>query len=170
MIGVTSCNRILAWCSIGHGSSAAYRISWCAVSRHLAGQCTVREKIIGVGSQCLLCESFRTQHEARVDRRHAPHYTSRVIKTFADRRTKELYENGKSKRFPPEVWERAVRKLEYLDLATSVNDLRVPPSNRLHRLDRDRVGQYSISVNDQWRICFRFEDGDVCDVEITDYH
>ncbi|MDZ4856922.1 MAG: type II toxin-antitoxin system RelE/ParE family toxin [Nitrospirota bacterium] len=93
-----------------------------------------------------------------------------MIKTFADRRTKELYENGKSKWLPPEVWERAVRKLEYLDLATSVNDLRVPPSNRLHRLGRDRVGQYSISINDQWRICFRFEDGDAFDVEITDYH
>ena len=93
-----------------------------------------------------------------------------MIKTFADRRTKELYENGKSKRFPPEVWELTVRKLEYLDLATSVNDLRVPPSNRLHKLERDRVGQYSIAVNDQWRICFRFEDGDAFDVEITDYH
>ena len=81
-----------------------------------------------------------------------------------------MYENGKSKRFPPEVWEQAVRKLEYLDLATSVNDLRVPPSNRLHKLERDRVGQYSIAVNDQWRICFRFEDGDAFDVEITDYH
>lgn len=93
-----------------------------------------------------------------------------MIKTFADRHTKELYDKGKSKRFPSEVWERAVRKLEYLDLATSVNDLRIPPSNRLHRLDRDRVGQYAISVNDQWRICFRFEDGDAFDVEITDYH
>jgi plasmid maintenance system killer protein len=56
-----------------------------------------------------------------------------VIKTFADRRTKELYDSGKSKRFPPGVWERALRKLEYLDLATSVNDLKLPPSNRLHK-------------------------------------
>ena len=93
-----------------------------------------------------------------------------MIKTFADRRTKELYETGKSKWFPTEVRERAVRKMEYLDLATSVADLRIPPSNRLHRLERDRAGQYSISVNDQWRICFRFEDGDAFDVEITDYH
>lgn len=93
-----------------------------------------------------------------------------MIKTFADRRTKELYETGKSKRLPTEVWERAVRKMEYLDLATSVADLRIPPSNRLHRLERDRAGKYSISVNDQWRICFRFEDGDAFDVEITDYH
>lgn len=93
-----------------------------------------------------------------------------MIKTFADKRTQELYESGKSKRFPPGVWKRALRKLEYLDLATSVTDLKVPPSNRLHKLERDRAGQYSISVNDQWRICFRFEAGDAYDVEITDYH
>jgi proteic killer suppression protein len=101
---------------------------------------------------------------------HASRYTSGVIKTFADKRTKELYESGKSKRFPPEIWERAVRKLEYHDLATSMNDLKVPPSNRLHPLERDRAGQYSISVNDQWRVCFRFEEGDTYDVEITGYH
>jgi proteic killer suppression protein len=93
-----------------------------------------------------------------------------VIKTFADKRTKELYENGKSKRLPSEIWERALRKLEYLDLAISVTDLKVPPSNRLHKLERDRAGQYSVSVNDQWRVCFRFEAGDAYDVEITDYH
>ena len=93
-----------------------------------------------------------------------------MIKTFADKLSKELYESGKSTRFPPGIWERAVRKLEYLDLATSVNDLKVPPSNRLHKLERDRAGQYSIFVNDQWRVCFRFEDGDAYDVEITDYH
>jgi proteic killer suppression protein len=93
-----------------------------------------------------------------------------VIKTFADKLTKELYESGKSKRFPPGIWARALRKLEYLDLATSVTDLKVPPSNRLHKLERNRAGQYSISVNDQWRVCFRFEDGDAYDVEITDYH
>ena len=101
---------------------------------------------------------------------HASRYTSGVIKTFADKRTKELYESGKSKRFPPEIWERAVRKLEYLDLATSMNDLKVPPSNRLHQLERDRAWQYSISVTDQWRVCFRFEEGDTYDVEITGYH
>ena len=93
-----------------------------------------------------------------------------MIKTFADKRTKELYESGRSKQFPAGIWERALRKLEYLDLATSVTDLKVPPSNRLHKLERDRAGQYSISVNDQWRICFRFDGGDVYDVEMTDYH
>lgn len=93
-----------------------------------------------------------------------------MIKTFADKRTRELYEEGRSKRFPPGVWERALRKLEYLDLVTSVTDLKVPPSNRLHRLEGERAGQYSISVNDQWRICFRFDGGDAYDVEMTDYH
>ena len=93
-----------------------------------------------------------------------------MIKTFADRHTKELYETGKSKRLPPEIWKRALRKLEYLDLATGLKDLKVPPSNRLHGLERDRKGQFSISVNDQWRICFRFVDGDAYDVELTGYH
>jgi proteic killer suppression protein len=93
-----------------------------------------------------------------------------VIKTFADRDTKELYETGKSKRFPTEIWKRAKRRLEYLDLAARLDDLKVPPSNRLHKLSRDRDGQYSVSVNDQWRICFEFKDGDVYDVELTDYH
>jgi len=93
-----------------------------------------------------------------------------MIKTFADRHTQELYGTGKSKRFPPEIRSRAIRRLEYLDLATGLDDLKVPPSNRLHELERKRKGQYSISVNDQWRICFRFVDGDAYDVELTDYH
>jgi len=63
-----------------------------------------------------------------------------------------------------------VRRLEYLDLATGLEDLKVPLSNRLHELERERKGQFSISVNDPWRICFRFVDGDAYDVEITDYH
>ena len=63
-----------------------------------------------------------------------------------------------------------LRRLEYIDLATTLNDLRVPPSNRLHALTGDRDGQFSISVNEQWRICFRFIDGDAYNGEITDYH
>ncbi|MBI2916743.1 MAG: type II toxin-antitoxin system RelE/ParE family toxin [Chloroflexi bacterium] len=93
-----------------------------------------------------------------------------MIKTFADRHTQGLYQTGSSRRLPSEIWKRALRKLEYLDLATRLEDLRVPPSNRFHALERDRAGQYSITVNDQWRICFRFRDGDAYDVEVTDYH
>jgi len=77
-----------------------------------------------------------------------------MIKTFADRHTQELYVTGKSKRFPPDIAKRAARKLEYVDLATRVDDLRVPPGNRLHALERERAGQHSIAV----------------DVEVTDYH
>lgn len=93
-----------------------------------------------------------------------------MIKTFADAHTRELYETGKSKRFPPDIRKRALRRLEYIDLAAVLEDLKVPPSNRLHGLERDRKGQYSISINDQWRICFWFVDGDAYDVEISDYY
>ncbi|HEX9756492.1 MAG TPA: type II toxin-antitoxin system RelE/ParE family toxin [Nitrospiria bacterium] len=93
-----------------------------------------------------------------------------MIRTFADQRTQELYTTGKAKRFPADVAKRASRKFEYLDLASRLDDLKVPPGNRLHALEGDRKGQYSISINDRWRICFRFIDGDAYDVEICDYH
>jgi len=93
-----------------------------------------------------------------------------MIKTFADPRTHDLFITGTAKRFPPDVAKRAVRKLEYVDLATRLDDLKVPPGNRLHALRNERKGQHAISVNDQWRICFRFVDGDAYDVEICDYH
>jgi toxin HigB-1 len=93
-----------------------------------------------------------------------------VIKTFSDKHTYEFYVTGNSNRLPADLLKRAMRRLEYVNLATSLEDLKVPPSNRLHGLQDDRKGQYSISINDQWRICFRFKDGDAYDVEITDYH
>ena len=93
-----------------------------------------------------------------------------MIKTFADRETQRLYATGQSKRLPANLIRRAIRRLEYIDLAHKLSDLSVPPSNRLHPLKGGRKGQYSISINDQWRICFRFIDGDAYDVEITDYH
>ena len=93
-----------------------------------------------------------------------------MIKTLAERRTKELYETGKARRFPSDVAPRAARKLEYVDLATKLDDLTNPPGNRLHKLEEDRKGQCSISINDQWRICLRFEDGDAYEVEVCDYH
>ena len=93
-----------------------------------------------------------------------------MIKTFVDNQTQELYTTGRSRRLPPDVARRARRKLEYVDLATRIDDLKVPPGNRLHQLRQDREGQYAIRINDQWRICFRFVDGDAYEVEITDYH
>jgi toxin HigB-1 len=93
-----------------------------------------------------------------------------MIKTFGDRHTEGLYVTGKSRRFPQHIAKRAARKLEYVDLATCLDDLKVPPGNKLHELKRDRKGQHAIAINDQWRICFRFEDGDAYDVEVADYH
>lgn len=93
-----------------------------------------------------------------------------MIKTFADKRTQELYVTGKTKRLAAEMARRAARKLEYVDLAARLDDLKIPPGNQLHALEGNRKGQHAIHVNDQWRICFRFLDGDAYDVEFCDYH
>jgi len=93
-----------------------------------------------------------------------------MIKTFADRSTHTLYATGKSRRLPAELAARARRKLAYSDLVTTIDDLKVPPSNCLHPLKGKRKGFCSIAINDQWRICFRFLSGNAYDVEILDYH
>jgi proteic killer suppression protein len=93
-----------------------------------------------------------------------------MIKTFADKRTADLFVKGSARGFPSDVARRAVRKLEYVDLATRLDDLKTPPGNRLHALRGDRKGQHAIAVNNQWRVCFRFIDGDAYDVEVCDYH
>ena len=93
-----------------------------------------------------------------------------MIKTFANKHTQQIYVKGKSKRIAPDMIKRAIRRLEYIDLATILDDLKVPPSNRLHALKGDRRGQYAISINDQRRICFKFVDGDAYEGEIVDYH
>jgi len=95
---------------------------------------------------------------------------SLVIASFACPETERFFATGKSRRFPPDVQKRAAMRLIQLDAATTINDLRFPPSNRMERLKKDRKGEWSIRVNDQWRICFRFTDGDAFDVEIVDYH
>ena len=97
-------------------------------------------------------------------------YISDMIKSFANKETQQLFIKGKSRHLPPDLIKRAIRRLEYINFATSINDLKVPPSNRLHALKSNKEGYYSISINDQWRICFRFIDGDAFDVEIIDYH
>lgn len=93
-----------------------------------------------------------------------------MIRTFADRDTKELYTTGRSKRLSPDIRKRAIRKLEYIDLALRLEDLKTPPGNRLHALSGDRKGQYAIAINARWRICFRFENGEAYDVEVCNYH
>ncbi len=93
-----------------------------------------------------------------------------MIRSFADDETERFYETGRSRRLPPEIQNRAAMRLTQLDAATHIEDLRLPPSNKLEALRHDRIGQWSIRINQQWRICFRFEHGDAFDVEIVDYH
>jgi len=93
-----------------------------------------------------------------------------MIKSFACKETQKVFTKGKSKQLPPDLIRRAIRKLEYIHLASVVEDLYVPPSNRFHALQGNREGQFSITMNNQWRICFQFIDGHAYDVEIIDYH
>ena len=81
-----------------------------------------------------------------------------------------MFVNGTARWLPSDVVRRAVRKLEYVHLAASIEDLRTPPGNRLHALKGGRRGQHAIAINDQWRVCFRFTEGDAYDVEVCDYH
>lgn len=93
-----------------------------------------------------------------------------MIETFASVETERLFATGKSRRLPPDILKRAVMRLTQLDAATEVDDLRVPPSNRLEALTGDLAGKWSIRIYDRWRLCFRFESGNAFDVEIVDYH
>lgn len=93
-----------------------------------------------------------------------------MIRSFADPESERLFATGKSRRLPPEIHRRALMRLAQLDAATCVEDLRLPPSNRLEALAHDRAGQWSIRINDRWRVCFRFTSGDAFEVEIVDYH
>ena len=93
-----------------------------------------------------------------------------MIRSFRDRLTAQLAAGKAPKRVPREVAERTVRKLFLLDTVTRLEDLRVPPGNRLEALGGERRGQHSIRVNEQWRICFVWRDGDAYDVEFVDYH
>ncbi|MFH1266781.1 MAG: type II toxin-antitoxin system RelE/ParE family toxin [Planctomycetota bacterium] len=93
-----------------------------------------------------------------------------MIRTFRDKETARLFRRERVKKFPLPVQRAVLRKLLLIDAAESLHDLRVPPGNRLEKLRGDREGQYSIRINDQWRVCFRWEDADAYDVEIMDYH
>lgn len=93
-----------------------------------------------------------------------------MIRSFRDRKTEDVFRRERVRALHPDVQRLAQRKLVILDAAESLQDLRVPPGNRLERLSGDRTGQYSLRLNDQWRICFRWRDGDALDVEIVDYH
>lgn len=93
-----------------------------------------------------------------------------MIRSWADGEAEKLFNRQRSRKLPPDLQQVALRKLLMLDAATMLEDLRVPPANRLEKLKGDREGQWSIRVNDQWRVCFAWRDGNAYDVEIVDYH
>ncbi len=93
-----------------------------------------------------------------------------MIKDFADKTTAAVFAGEQVRRLPPEIQQAARRKLKLVDAATSLDALRVPPGNRLEALKGDRKGQHSVRINDQWRICFRWDADGASLVEIVDYH
>ena len=93
-----------------------------------------------------------------------------MIQSFADPETALIWSGRRSKRLPLDIQNVALRKLRLLNQARTLSDLRVPPGNRLEALKADRLGQHSIRINDQWRICFVWDDGGPAYVEIVDYH
>ena len=93
-----------------------------------------------------------------------------MIKSFLSKETEKLFLRRRSPRFSADIYRIALRKLLLLDAAEKLEDLRIPPGNRLEKLTGNRQGQRSIRINDQWRICFRWSEGDAYEVEIADYH
>lgn len=93
-----------------------------------------------------------------------------MIHSFANKEAELIWSGRRSRKLPPDVQNRALVKLALLNRARTLDDLRNPPSNRLHQMGGDRAGQHSLSINMQWRICFVWKDGDAYGVEIVDYH
>ena len=93
-----------------------------------------------------------------------------MIRSFADREAENIWEGTPSRRLPGDIQAVARRKLRMLNNAATLDDLRIPPANRLEALKGSRKGQHSIRINDQWRVCFRWKSGDAFDVQIVDYH
>ncbi len=93
-----------------------------------------------------------------------------MIRSFKSKETEKIFNRQRSRKLPQNIQQIALRKLRMLNRATSLQDLRVPPANRLEKLSGDRVGQHSIRINSQWRICFEWQDDDAHNVEIVDYH
>ncbi len=93
-----------------------------------------------------------------------------MIVSFANRESEKIWQGIRSRKLPPDIQERALRKLRQLEASANLDDLRIPPGNRLEALSGDRVGQYSIRITKQWRLCFIWENGNAYQVEIVDYH
>lgn len=104
------------------------------------------------------------------DRNNTKRYHIAMIKSFADKETEKVFNRQFSRKLPADIQHIARRKLEVLEAAEQLQDLRIPPANRLEKLSGNRAGQYSIRINQQWRICFEWREKDAYNVEIVDYH
>jgi toxin HigB-1 len=93
-----------------------------------------------------------------------------MIRTFKCKETEKIFNRQRSRKFPPPIQQVALRKLRMLNRSVTLTDLLIPPANQLEKLKGDRAGQYSIRINDQWRLCFEWHHGDAYGVEIADYH
>jgi toxin HigB-1 len=93
-----------------------------------------------------------------------------VIITFRDIETEKVFQRQKSRKLPQDIQQVALRKLRMINSSINLDDLRIPPANHLEKLTGNRAGQYSIRINDRWRICFDWQDGNAYQVEIVDYH
>jgi toxin HigB-1 len=120
--------------------------------------------------QVICISLFRITGQFRLH--SVPHYGTMpfMILSFGCRETEKLWRGERSRKFPPDIQQRALDKLAYVNAAADINDLRIPPSNHLEKLHGNREGQYSIRINKQWRVCFIWLDGKAEGVEIIDYH
>lgn len=102
--------------------------------------------------------------------RHVAYYFMVMIKSFKQSWLEQFWHNGRHKKVPQDLTDRILRKLDMMNAAKEINDLLSPPSNHLHQLRGDGEGQWTISVNGPWRICFKFDKGDIFDIELVQYH
>ncbi|MDP2647155.1 MAG: type II toxin-antitoxin system RelE/ParE family toxin [Desulfobacterales bacterium] len=93
-----------------------------------------------------------------------------MIRSFKDKEAEKIFNRERSRKLPEDLQRTALRKLRMLSRAMNLNDLRIPPANRLEKMKGDRADQYSIRINDQWRVCFKWSNNDAFEVEIADYH
>ncbi len=113
---------------------------------------------------------MRVKRNITLDVINASRYYSTVIRSFKDPEAELIFKRERSRKLPRNILRPALKKILVLDAADALTDLRIPPGNRLEKLSGDRKGQHSIRINDQWRICFRWKNGDALNVEIADYH
>jgi proteic killer suppression protein len=133
-------------------------------TRRLARRCSGLTSFAAERPSCLSFENVT------LDVNNALRYAVRVIRSFKDRNTEKLFRRERSRAVPAALRRVALRKLVQLDAADTLDDLKVPPGNRLERWRGDRKGQWSIRVNERWRVCFEWRQGDAQEVEIVDYH